>query len=211
VGTFMAFDRHMNMVLGDTEEYRRIKAKKGTGISEDREEKRTLGLIVLRGDSIVSLTIEGPPPPDDDDKVTAGGPGLGRAAGRGLPIAPLAGAPMGLGGPIRGVGGPAASMMQPAAQGMLIEHIRINLNLVSQFTFFSRVSSRCPNGCAAVRPTCYAPSSWNARNAQYVRTPSYAPSGNDDGHASSCASRYIPTAFPSQEPFIYIYCIWQHQ
>ena len=29
VGTFMAFDRHMNMVLGDAEEFRRMKAKKG--------------------------------------------------------------------------------------------------------------------------------------------------------------------------------------
>lgn len=116
VGTFMAFDRHMNLVLGDTEEYRRIKSKKGQGISEDREEKRTLGLIVLRGDSVVSLTIEGPPPPDEDEKNAPGGPGSGRAAGRGLPIAPLAGAPAGLGGPVRGLGGPAASMMQPASQ-----------------------------------------------------------------------------------------------
>eukprot|EP01036_Dinobryon_divergens_P051097 gene51097-68401_t len=116
VGTFMAFDRHMNLVLGDTEEYRRIKSKKGQGISEDREEKRSLGLIVLRGDSVVSLTIEGPPPPDDDEKITPGGPGLGRAAGRGLPMAPMAGAPVGLGGPVRGLGGPSASMMQPAMQ-----------------------------------------------------------------------------------------------
>ena len=59
VGTFMAFDRHMNIVLGDAEEFRKIKAKKGTGISEEKEEKRALGLIILRGDSVVSLTIEG--------------------------------------------------------------------------------------------------------------------------------------------------------
>ena len=55
----MAFDRHMNIVLGDAEEFRKIKAKKGTGISEEKEEKRALGLIILRGDSVVSLTIEG--------------------------------------------------------------------------------------------------------------------------------------------------------
>ena len=117
VGTFMAFDRHMNIVLGDTEEYRRIKNKKGTGIAEEREEKRTLGLIVLRGDSVVSMTIEGPPPPEPDERITPGGPGTGRAAGRGMPMAPGPmggmGAPMGLAGPVRGVGGPAPGLMQP--------------------------------------------------------------------------------------------------
>jgi len=116
VGTFMAFDRHMNIVLGDAEEFRKIKAKKGTGISEEKEEKRALGLIILRGDSVVSLTIEGPPPPDGDEKIMAGGPGVSKAAGRGMPVAPLAGAPMGLAGPVRGVGGPGMSMMQPSME-----------------------------------------------------------------------------------------------
>jgi small nuclear ribonucleoprotein B and B' len=116
VGTFMAFDRHMNMVLGDCEEYRRIKSKKGQGLTEERLEKRTLGLIVLRGDAVVSLTIEGPPPPEGDEKLTPGGPGVGRAVGRGMPVATMAGVPTGLGGPVRGVGGPAAGMMQPPIQ-----------------------------------------------------------------------------------------------
>jgi len=117
VGTFMAFDRHMNIVLGDTEEYRRIKSKKGQGITEEKEEKRTLGLIVLRGDSVVSMTIEGPPPPEEGERLAPGGPGIGRAAGRGLPVAPMGGgAPMGLAGPVRGVGGPASTLMQPPMQ-----------------------------------------------------------------------------------------------
>ncbi len=111
----------MNIVLGDTEEYRKVKSKKASGISEEKEEKRTLGLIILRGDSVVSLTIEGPPPPEGDEKLTPGGPGVAKAAGRGMPLAPMAGgAPMGLAGPVRGVGGPAASMMQSTSQGMLI-------------------------------------------------------------------------------------------
>jgi small nuclear ribonucleoprotein B and B' len=109
----MAFDRHMNMVISDAEEYRIIKSKKGQGLVEEKQEKRTLGLIILRGDTIVSMTIEGPPPVESDEKLTPGGPGVAKAVGRGLPVAPITGAPMGLSGPVRGIGGPMPSIMQP--------------------------------------------------------------------------------------------------
>lgn len=112
VGTFLAFDKHMNLVLADTEEYRKIKHKKGS-ISEEREEKRTLGLVLLRGEMVVSLSVDGPPPPEDDLRAVLGGPGIARAAGRGLSAAPLGVPPMGLAGPVRGIGGPGAAAMQP--------------------------------------------------------------------------------------------------
>lgn len=111
----------MNLVLADTEEFRRVKRKptKGTqapGASTSQlvetEEKRTLGLTIVRGTNVVSCSVDGPPPADPSTRLgttlpgamgatpatLATGPGISRPSGRGLPI--------GLGGPALGVGGP---------------------------------------------------------------------------------------------------------
>ena len=120
VGTFLAFDKHMNLVLGDCEEYRPIKIKGGAASQEglpefakaDRFQRRSLGLVLLRGEQVISLTVEGPPPSKGNRSRIAGvGPGVGRMAGRG--IVPGMGAPHGLAGPIQGLGGPTGNMMMP--------------------------------------------------------------------------------------------------
>jgi len=106
----MAFDKHMNLVLGDCEEFRKIKAKKG---GEEKEEKRTLGLVLLRGENVISLQAETPPPPKPRSQTGRVGPGTGRATGRGISATPLGQAPQGLATPMKGVGGPGQAMMMP--------------------------------------------------------------------------------------------------
>lgn len=117
VGYFMAFDKHMNLVLGDCEEFRTLKSKlKAAAVAEERVEKRHLGLVLLRGESVVSLTVEGPPLAQENETVGPSGPGVARAAGRGIPAAPGA-PPMGLMAPMRGIGGAAPGLMQPGQGG----------------------------------------------------------------------------------------------
>jgi len=111
----------MNLVLADTEEFRRVKRKQTKAAAPpgsaaqplvETEEKRTLGLAIVRGTHIISCSVDGPPPADPSARLGAGapstagvapatmaaGPGISRPAGRGLPI--------GLTGPAAGVGGP---------------------------------------------------------------------------------------------------------
>ena len=98
----------MNLVLADTEEFRRVKRKAAKSAAApgassasaplvESEEKRTLGLTIVRGAHIVSLSVESPPPADASARLGASAPGgvaaalapgagIARPAGRGAPV-----------------------------------------------------------------------------------------------------------------------------
>lgn len=72
VGQMIAFDKHMNIVLADCEEFRTSKSKPKTKRStsdstsphQELYERRTMGLVVLRGEVIVSIVVESGSPPE---------------------------------------------------------------------------------------------------------------------------------------------------
>ena len=121
VGNLLAFDRYMNLVLQDSEEFRIIAGKGG---KPDREQKRALnGVVVLRGEQVLSICPEAPP----STLKGATGAGAGAADG-GVPagngVATAVGRGVGLGAaaaglsaaPVPGMGAPAAAQMRPGAQ-----------------------------------------------------------------------------------------------
>ncbi|KAJ5156745.1 small nuclear ribonucleoprotein SmB [Penicillium capsulatum] len=117
-GQMLAFDKHMNLVLADTEEFRRTKRKSkpapgASGSSQiEAEEKRTLGLTIVRGTQVVSCSVDGPPPADPSARLGTAGPGAGTAAT--LAAGPGISKPAGRGLPI-GLGGPAAGVVSPVS------------------------------------------------------------------------------------------------
>ncbi|KAF2166463.1 hypothetical protein M409DRAFT_23102 [Zasmidium cellare ATCC 36951] len=120
VGQMLAFDKHMNLVLADCEEFRRVKRKtkqggapgaQSGGQTVETEEKRSLGLAIVRGANIVSCSVDGPPPADPAARLGQSAPGGGSVApavqaGPGTAKPAGRGAGIGLQGPAAGVGGP---------------------------------------------------------------------------------------------------------
>ncbi|SOV82520.1 small nuclear ribonucleoprotein-associated protein B, putative [Plasmodium sp. gorilla clade G3] len=79
VGTFLSYDRHMNIVLVDAEEFRKVKSQDNSL----KEIKRVVGLILIRGENIVSFTAEQAP---INKKSMNNVINKGIATGRGIPL-----------------------------------------------------------------------------------------------------------------------------
>lgn len=118
----------MNLVLADTEEFRIVKRKNTKssapgstdGLTTETKEKRPLGLTIVRGTHIITLTVEsgphsdpaarlGVPAPGGAPSAMVAGSGISKPLGRGLPI--------GLQGPAPGMGGAAPPVGFPGFPG----------------------------------------------------------------------------------------------
>ena len=95
IGTFLAFDKHLNLVLSETEEYSRIKAKNK---KNDKERKRSLGLVLIRGDSVISLSAESPPPENNNKRFNIDNKTIGVANPINRDIIPVTNPESGIGG-----------------------------------------------------------------------------------------------------------------
>ncbi len=120
IGTFLAFDKHLNLVLSDAEEFRYLK-KGRAALLEERTEKRMLGLVLVRGENVVSLAVEGPPPPSAKSAGGVAAAAMARGRGSAIPSGPhpnMGAAPMGLGAaPVHGVGAPGMMAPPPPPPG----------------------------------------------------------------------------------------------
>ncbi|KAM3138168.1 hypothetical protein pb186bvf_009841 [Paramecium bursaria] len=113
VGTFLAFDKHLNVILSECEEYRIRKQ----GIHEI-ETKRTLGMIIVRGDNIISLSAEAPPHQPAKKQDLQPGPGKAQPITR-QGQAPITGTPnLGLMQQPRGMGIPGQQTMLPTGMNI---------------------------------------------------------------------------------------------
>lgn len=100
IGQLLAHDKHLNFVLADCEEFRLLRRGANNGDSE----RRTLGLIVLRGEEVVSVSQETGAPPRGGNKARI--PASASSATPVIGIPPPGMAPMpptGLSGPMPGM------------------------------------------------------------------------------------------------------------
>ena len=112
-GQLLAFDRHMNLVLADCEESR-IVTKKG---SEPQDIRRLLGLVMTRGETIISVVPE-IPPSDANKKAVAGSSRPTVAPGKAAVVS--LGAPGHQGpsyGPVQGLGANTTRQIPNSSNG----------------------------------------------------------------------------------------------
>lgn len=95
-GQLLAFDKHTNIVLADTEESRLLKKSfaelaRSKGQAKVPEEKRVLGLVILRGEQVVSVTVKSGPTSDVRRRIEQLKKGTGTARPIKKPVSRLQG------------------------------------------------------------------------------------------------------------------------